>query len=188
MCTNSNIIYSDKESIKMKKRRRRDLAIGISMAILLATTYMFFSVTLIIADPLESKVLPMVLVMLSWPLVFWIVYYIAVKDGREALEHGVVLTDDALLLWGEEIPLDHVLKAEVADFHSGSHFLAIGYVHEAGKKRKTKATLLWPKSTEDIWELCNDIRCLRGWTPQLEIQMYGHWGWSQWKDQLKKAV
>jgi hypothetical protein len=173
----------------MKKRRRRDLAIGISMAILLATTYMFFSVkliTLIIADPLESKILPMALVMLSWPLVFWMVYYIAVKDGREALEHGVVLTDDALLLWGEEIPLDHILKAEVADFHSGSHFLAIGYLYDTGKKKKTRTSLLWPKSTDDIWELCNRIRDLRGWPEQESVQDYGFFGWSRWKTILRE--
>ena len=191
MCTSSSVIYSDKESDKMKRRRKWDLVIGIFASILFSTIYTAFSVnliTLIIVDPLVPKIVPIVLVALSLPVVYWMTYQFAVRDARRALKHGVILTDETLLVPGREIPVDHILRVEIADFHSGSHFLAIGYLYETGKKKKTKAILMWPKSTEDIWELCNKVRDMKGWAHQEKIQMYGHWAWSQWKDVLKELA
>ena len=175
----------------MRKRRRRELLTGIFISIFLSLIYTAFGVkliTLIIEDPLEPKIVPIVLVALSIPAFYWGTYLFSVQSPRRALKHGVVLTDDTLSISTMDIPVNSILRVEVADFHSGTHFLAIGYLDNKGKGRRTKAILLWPKSTEDILELCNAIRNMKGWTLQEDIMVYGHWAWSQWKDKLKGIV
>jgi hypothetical protein len=175
----------------MVRRRKWDLIGGCSIFVMLSLVYavLFVAlVTLTISDPIETKILPIILVALSLPLYYWCLYYAAIHINGRALKHGVVLTEDALFIYGFEISMKNILKVEVADFASGSHFLAIGYIHDTGKKKNTKTRLMWPEGTEDIWELCDRIGELKGWSEQEKVRYYGFFGWGRWKALVKELA
>jgi hypothetical protein len=176
----------------MIRKRKRDLMVRYSLFGILSSLYAILFGEYVVftwGDPLQTKLVPIVLFALSLPLFFWSLYYVMLRDERRVLKHGIVLTNDSLLVRGIEIPLDRILKVEMADFGTGSHFLAIGYVRESRGKRATLTELMWPSDTEDVWGLCNKIRELGGWPEQRGVQTYGRLlGWGRWKAILKELA
>jgi hypothetical protein len=160
----------------MERRRKRDLVIGISLSILLSSIYTTFSiklVTLAIGEPLELMIATLVWVALSLPVFCWGTYLIAVRDERKALKYGIVLTNDTLSLWGFEIPVDRISRVDVKEYGITSHYLAIEYSYQGRKRVKTRTSLTRGTSTDDIMELCNKIRELKGWPEQVADPLYG---------------
>ncbi|MHA2068677.1 MAG: hypothetical protein ACXABY_30305, partial [Candidatus Thorarchaeota archaeon] len=153
----------------MKRRRKGDLRLGYFILVTFSSIYTFYFLALItfyFGEPIEALFIGIIFMALSLPFFYWATYYFAVRDEREALKHGVVLTKDTLSLWGFEIPVDRISRVDVKEYGITSHYLAIEYSYQGRKRVKTRTSLLRGTSTEDIMELCNKIRELKGWPKQ----------------------
>ncbi|MCK4455513.1 MAG: hypothetical protein KAU99_04110 [Thermoplasmata archaeon] len=180
------IVYSDVDSEDMRRKRRRDITMGYAVFIVLLSVFSILCLASLIrisSDSLQTAFSFGVIWMIILPVAAWLLWYVFISNQKIRLEHGIVLTDRALLLFESEIPLKDILRVEVVRFTSEPRtlFLAIDYK----TKGKVATRLLWPKDAEDIHELSDMIRRLKGWPRQETISWRK---WREWKRTRKSLL
>ena len=188
MVMNPGIHYSDKNSKKMIRRRRLQVAATFVGFLTLSSLYVVLNVMVLEHSEDFSFIARVeILIFATFGILAFTTALFFVLPWRfmKELAFGIELTEESLRVFGDEIPTSRILRIEIADFGSGSHFLAVGYLDESSRQRKLRTLLVWPKDTKDIWQLCNNIRLLRGWPPQKNVRDYGWFGWGRWKRSLR---
>ena len=180
-----DVVYSDVASEALRRKRRLDLRIGYGASIAIISAYSVLwltSLVLVSENSPQTAFFVGAAGTVTLPIVAWLLWYTYIKYPKMSLEHGIVLTRKSLRLFDHEIPLVSVLRVEVVRFTSspGRPFLAIDY----RKQEKVTTRLLYHNHADDIHELCDMIRDLKGWPRQEGVPWRT---WSDWK-RTRKAL
>jgi hypothetical protein len=177
------MLYSDKGSKRMLKRRKREYRAFFSIC-----TFMWSMVTLVcvvtilnasgnsIASHIMAIVLSVSLFLLSGVLLNYIF-----MDSGNALRFGISLTERELSLNGEIIPVSSITRALIVHFWgSWRDILAIDCKESKKGHEKVRTVFVLEYDTEDIYELRDAIKEVKKWggLPQLSPE---HLSLKDWK-------
>ena len=175
-----HVHYSDRESSKMVTIRKRHFRIHLGLEILLLMAFLLFA-AFVLLNPYGLSVIEqeqmVIIAAISFPMLWYAQHDTLVMNWKNRLMYGVVLADDVLRIFKEKIQLSAIKRAEVLSFNGSVHFLAIEYDRATKRRTLNWTVLLTMNDTEDIYDLCNRLRGLKGWSSQTRVLNRTHLDW-----------
>jgi hypothetical protein len=184
----SKELYSDVNSKKMIRSRKIGLYLGYIMTFLVISGHSLMYIVYFVdhsnEKPFTTNLIMMIVWILSTILFYWMLSYLFIRDSKLGLRHGIILQKDMLRLFGKKIPVPDIFEAEVVMFpNSFAKYFSINYAIDSKKGKKIETRIVRKSETENIYDLRDKIRDIRGWSPQGSPQRYK---WREWKDRYQK--
>lgn len=158
--------------------RRRKLSVTLGYSAIFAASFLYvFASGRFLMEAFPSNSIALGVWALGLPPLILAFYLLFVREERRALRYGITLSNISLSLYGREIPLASIRRAEILSVDSEGCYLGIEFnVFKRGRLR-TDIRFLSEKETGNLLELCNKIREVRGWPLQTTIlkQCLGDW-------------
>ena len=174
MRTITKAYYSDKHSEKMLKKRKTDLVMAYTVASSLLTSYSLLMAFLIFKwerITLEELIWTVGLWMVGIIVGIWGINYAFLKDSRQRLKYGISVGKEGLSVFGEEIPISSISRAEIAVDHVFAllpsdrlhYVLKVRYEAIKRGKRELRTLCIRDNETEDLFDLKDSIGKAKGW-------------------------
>jgi len=185
----SGMLYSDRESRRMLKRRKREYWVFFSIC-----TFMWSMVTLICVitvldasgNSIVSQMTAIVLSVSLFLLVGVLLNFIFMDSGN-ALRFGITLTERELSLNGEIISVSSITRALIVRFWgSGRDILAIDYLESKKGREKVRTVFVFEYDTEDCYELRDAIKEVKKWGGRQQLRPE-HLSLKDWKKSSGQA-
>lgn len=111
-----NIIYSDRDHDGMIGKRKRDLGLSYLLTFSIISIYSLLMLTSILS--LQGSGIQTVLGLSAlWvfgvSFCFWGFRYVMIDPDGKALKHGIMLTDEALSVFGSDIPVYSISRVVI---------------------------------------------------------------------------
>jgi len=178
--------YSDRDSEKMRRKRRRDRTFGVAMSLAFLGLLSFYLAGMLALA--WGHAAQMVAVIGLWApglvVAAWLLHYTFIRGTGDALRQGYFLTKDILHFNDHTVPVSSILRAEVVMFYGyRDTYLAIDHGRTTLGRKWVGTALIGSKDTASIEILRDAIRSVKGWPPQV---LDTRTTWGDWRKAAKR--
>ncbi len=176
----AQILYSDRDSRRMRRRRRILLAVAVGPTAVLVGAFTAMSMGPI-ASAWSNRTLTLQ-VLLAWTAVELIIgfgaYFAFIHSAWDALRRGSTVTAEALHVSGWTIPIASILRAEIVRFDGYSESLAIDHRGKWFRGEWVWTVRIGRGDTESLERLRDEVRTALGLPPQTLVTEST---WREWR-------